>query len=255
MLYFAYGSNMDWTRMRDRCRDAQFLFKAMLPDHELQFTRTSSKFKCGTADILPVGGRIVWGVVYHLEEKDRTKLDKKEGVGSGAYRPIDVTVHAEGATDRKLEVFTYIVCSKEMPRPKPSRTYLQHLLDGSDKWQLPDDYRNRIQEVETLPPSEGEIAEALARDVASRVIQNNRELWDTLKYHLADCQNVDTYGSVDHMDFLSVVRCEVDKLSDPERALLEKHLVPSPGAPKSITYCDLINGQILIRAKNAARRM
>lgn len=39
MLYFAYGSNMDFERMRQRSPNARFLFRAMLLGYELAFTR------------------------------------------------------------------------------------------------------------------------------------------------------------------------------------------------------------------------
>lgn len=255
MLYFAYGSNMDWSRMRERCPSAQFLFAAILPGYELQFTRTSRKVHCGTADIVPAAGAMVWGVVYHLAEKDRQRLDDKEGVGIGAYRPQNIAVNVEGDPDRKLEVFTYVVCSKELPRPKPSRTYLQHLLDGAEKWQLPDAYVKTLRAVETLPASDKENAKALAREIASRVIQKNEALWDDLKHRLADCQSVDVYGSMQHMDFLSAVQHEVAKLAESDRALLQKHITRPPDSREEWTYHDFITGQIFIRAKNAARRM
>jgi len=39
MLYFAYGSNMDWAQMRSRCRTARFVCVEKLKDHRLAFTR------------------------------------------------------------------------------------------------------------------------------------------------------------------------------------------------------------------------
>jgi len=255
MLYFAYGSNMDWSRMRECCPSAQFVLKAMLPEYELQFTRTSRKLHCGTADIVSAGGGIVWGVVYHLIEKDQQGLDEKEGVGIGAYRSENAAVNAEGDPARRLKVFTYVVCSKESPRPKPSRTYLQHLLDGAEKWQLPDAYVKTLLAMETLPASDAENAKALAREVASRAIQKNQALWDDLKHRLADCQSVDAYGSMQHMDFLSAVQQEVGRLSDTDRALLQKHITRPPDSREGWTYPDFITGQILARAKNAARRL
>ena len=39
MIYFAYGSNLDFVQMRSRCPSAQFVAVAKLPDHQLAFTR------------------------------------------------------------------------------------------------------------------------------------------------------------------------------------------------------------------------
>jgi len=52
MIYFGYSSNMDETRMRERCPSARFLFKAKLAGFRLAFTRSSTTNRCGVADIL-----------------------------------------------------------------------------------------------------------------------------------------------------------------------------------------------------------
>ena len=255
MLYFAYGSNMDRTQMRERCAGAQLLCKAMLPDYELQFTRTSKKLNGGVADILPAQGTIVWGVVYHLEAEDRDRLDKKEGVPVGAYRHESITVLADGDLGRRLKVFTYVVCSKESPRPKPTTAYLERLFTGAEDGQLPASYIELLRAVETLPASDSDKAKALARELATRTIKNNPHLWDQLKYQLADCQHVDFYGSPIHTDFLTAVRREDKKLTDTERLLLKTHISPKTAVIAGTTCLDIINGQIFSRAKTAISRM
>jgi len=255
MLYFAYGSNMDWPRMRERCANAQFLLKSLLPDWELLFTRTSRKLKCGTADVLPSPGNSVWGVVYHVDAEDRRKLDAKEGVGIGAYRPENIRVYAEGDKSRPMDVFTYVVCAKESPRPKPSRLYLDHLLDGAEKWRLPAEYIKTLRGFDTVPLSDEEKAKALARNIATQVIEQNPALWTQLKEHLLAGFNVDVYGSMSHMDFLAAVNARVAALSEAERALLKNHIKPSPDAIPNWTFRDYINGDIFRRAKRGVSRM
>ena len=49
MLYFAYGSNMDWSRMSKRCPSARFLFAAKATGFRLDFTRYSTNNHCGVA--------------------------------------------------------------------------------------------------------------------------------------------------------------------------------------------------------------
>ena len=70
MLYFAYGSNMDWDQMRTRCPSAAFVGIARLPDHRLAFTRFSKTRKCGVADVVPAKGQSVWGAVFSIDERD-----------------------------------------------------------------------------------------------------------------------------------------------------------------------------------------
>ncbi len=38
MIYFVYGSNMNWDRMHEHCPSARFLFKAKLKGFRLDFT-------------------------------------------------------------------------------------------------------------------------------------------------------------------------------------------------------------------------
>jgi cation transport regulator ChaC len=143
--------------MHERCAAAQFVVKALLIDYELQFTHTSNILKSGTADIIPAPGKSVWGVVYELTAEDRRQLDKKEGVSTKVYQPQDLTVQAEGDPQRSLKVYTYVICSKESPRPKPSTIYLKYLLDGAKKWQLPSSYVELLRATETLPSARCDI--------------------------------------------------------------------------------------------------
>src|SRR5947208_12969770 len=70
MLYFAYGSNMDSTQMKERCPSAKFVCRAKLPSHRLAFTLRSCRRGCGVADILRDEAKDVWGVVYELPENE-----------------------------------------------------------------------------------------------------------------------------------------------------------------------------------------
>jgi len=43
MYYFAYGSNMNWTQMAQRCPSARFVSVARLKDHRFAITRQSRR--------------------------------------------------------------------------------------------------------------------------------------------------------------------------------------------------------------------
>jgi hypothetical protein len=83
MLYFAYGSNMDWAQMKERCPCAKFVCRAKLPSHRLAFTLRSCSRRCGVADILRDETKDVWGVVYELPENELGNLDKDEDFNPG----------------------------------------------------------------------------------------------------------------------------------------------------------------------------
>ena len=83
MLIFAYGSNMNWDQMRERCPSSRFVGIAVLRDHKLAFTRKSVNRGCGVADVVAEDGAQVWGVVYEIVDLDVGKLDASEGFRPG----------------------------------------------------------------------------------------------------------------------------------------------------------------------------
>jgi cation transport regulator ChaC len=151
MIYFAYGSNMDETRMRARCPSARFLFKARLSGFRLAFTRYSTTNRCGAADILPHPPGTVWGVVYHIKDEHRAALDKAEGVPIRAYEPFTVDVHPDGDRAQRIKALTYVVVNREDPNPKPSAEYKARLVNGAKAWNLPPDYLAELEGIEVAP--------------------------------------------------------------------------------------------------------
>jgi gamma-glutamylcyclotransferase (GGCT)/AIG2-like uncharacterized protein YtfP len=95
MLYFAYGSNMDWTQMRERRPSAQFVAVARLPEYRLAFTRRSINRGCGVSDVVADKKESVWGVVFDIQETDIALLDKSEGYQPGRKREANSYVREE----------------------------------------------------------------------------------------------------------------------------------------------------------------
>ena len=106
MLYFAYGSNLDWKRMKERCSSAEFFCKASLPDYRIEFTRKSNLLNCGVADIIWDEDNKVYGVVYKIDEVDLGKLDKHEGYvpqrDNNAYKRIEIMVFEEDNKEKPI---------------------------------------------------------------------------------------------------------------------------------------------------------
>jgi hypothetical protein len=132
-----------------RAPNAQFLFKALLPNHQLAFTRRTDG-GTGAADVVPDEGAPVWGVIYHIEAQDRANLDLRGGVRLGDYRPEQVVVHPDGDLSRSLKAFTYVVCRKLPIHQPPTRQYLNYLLNGAKQARLPDDYIETLQRIDTV---------------------------------------------------------------------------------------------------------
>jgi gamma-glutamylcyclotransferase (GGCT)/AIG2-like uncharacterized protein YtfP len=145
MLYFAYGSNLDWKQMKERCPSAQFVCRAVLQDHRLAFTRLSKGRDCGVADVINERGKVVWGVVYQISDYDIGALDKNEGFqpnrkrDENAYVRENYHVYEEGNIEKPLSVTIYIANKQENP-PPPNNDYKRLIVEGAKFWHLPEDY-------------------------------------------------------------------------------------------------------------------
>jgi len=96
MLYFAYGSNMDWAQMKERCPSVRFVGNDVLNGYRFDFTRRSNNRDCGGMDIVKEDHGQIWGVIYQIDELEIGNLDKSEGYLAGrlenAYQRIERTV-------------------------------------------------------------------------------------------------------------------------------------------------------------------
>jgi hypothetical protein len=151
VLYFAYGSNMDWGQMRKRCPSARFVGVANLPDHRLGFTRESVNRRCGVADAVREPGMNVWGAVFEVSELDVGVLDKSEGYRPGrernSYWRRQCMVFLDGDEERPVTAETYFADPEPNP-PPPNESYKGLILSGARHWHLPDKYIAELEAIE-----------------------------------------------------------------------------------------------------------
>ncbi len=154
MLYFAYGSNLNWERMKERCPSASFYCRASLSNYRIDFTRKSSSLECGVADIVKDNNFKIYGVVYRIDEIDLGKLDKREGHipqrDKNAYRRREIMVLKEDNNEEPITVFTYEVEKKEFGKYKPNNDYKNLIIDGAKHWDFPERYINFLENIETM---------------------------------------------------------------------------------------------------------
>lgn len=150
MLYFAYGSNMNWEQVKRRCPSATFVSIAKLKDYRFSIARTSYSRGCGSAGVLPAPGAHVWGVVYDIEEKDFGPLDQAEdfvpGREKNSYTRQQCLVYADSDEGKAFAVSIYFPLVEENP-PLPNAEYKRLIVSGAEHWQLPRDY---IRELEKM---------------------------------------------------------------------------------------------------------
>jgi gamma-glutamylcyclotransferase len=136
--YFAYGSNMLQERMKKRVSSARYLETATLAGYVLRFNKIS-KDGSSKANIVRSDrpGAVVWGVLFELEESERVKLDKAEGLGRG-YDLVSAQVQTASGFQ---SAFTYSASPEALDdNLKPYLSYKRMLLRGAKQNHLPDDY-------------------------------------------------------------------------------------------------------------------
>jgi len=97
-LYFAYGSNMLWERLRRRAPSARPIENGSLENHTLSFRKRSTDGS-GKCDVIPASqGAVVKGVIYSINTMERRALDAAEGVGHGYKRSKIQVITDDGKT-------------------------------------------------------------------------------------------------------------------------------------------------------------
>jgi gamma-glutamylcyclotransferase len=131
--------------MKRRCRLAKFVAAARLRDHELNFTGTSTMWGGGVADLNPVKGGVVEGVLWEISEADLKALDEYEGYPKVYVRRM---VEVETGDGRKLEALAYFMARPGMYKA-PSRRYMQLLVSGAEEHGLSEAYIMRLEAIRT----------------------------------------------------------------------------------------------------------
>ena len=147
MKYFAYGSNMDPDRMKQRGINFSKREHAILEGWKLLFNKIASRNPNeGYANIERGEGSIVEGILYEIQGSDVEKLDKYEGYPNH-YERLNVRVRLDNG--KEVEAITYVANPNKVREGlRPSREYLMHLLRGCDLLSI--EYCRRLRQWETL---------------------------------------------------------------------------------------------------------
>jgi gamma-glutamylcyclotransferase len=142
-FYFAYGSNMCPTQMKERCPDHLIIGTAILENHELHFPRYADTRLGGVASIKASQQSIVYGVLYEISHLDKKSLDYHEDVPN-SYVIETVSVFSNELKS-KIEALTYIAVS-EGQEFIPSMDYLETIERGiRSRKDIPENYINKIR--------------------------------------------------------------------------------------------------------------
>lgn len=153
MIYFAYGSNLNPSQMFERCPLHRTIGIARLPGHTLVFPRFSPVRRCATAGIAVHQQSTVWGVLYQLAEEDVPILHFHEGYDP--YGPAEnnrhdlreIEVVRTGASAPQTAL-TYVAIP-DGTTERPSRAYVDLILDGARYHNLPRAWLSFLESVPT----------------------------------------------------------------------------------------------------------
>lgn len=151
--YFAYGSNMNVDRVRQRDMAFDHHFGGTLHDYELVFNKKSVKYPgAASANVAAKNGALTEGVLYRLSAPEQIqRMDPFEGYPV-RYNRLALPVRQRHETHL---AWVYIANADYIVEGlKPACWYLQHLLAGSSF--LSADYMERLKVVECLVDSERE---------------------------------------------------------------------------------------------------
>ena len=148
-LYFAFGSNLDATRLQMHAPSARLVSVARLPDFQLAFDIESRRsWLGGVGDIVEAPGDEVWGALWVIDADHSRALDEQEGVfrDPPAYRRI--TVEVTTLAGDVVRCRAYQVVSPDPAGIPPSPAYKQTILRGAQALGLPATYLARLEAIE-----------------------------------------------------------------------------------------------------------
>lgn len=134
-------------RLEGRVGEARVGGIAKLADYEIRFHKLS-KDGSGKADAVPVVGKETWGVVFELTQSQLDRLRAHE-VG---YNEVELSVQLGG---EPVGVWTYLAQPDAVRHDlRPTREYLNYLINGAREHGLPVEYIQMLEEVEVAEPPE-----------------------------------------------------------------------------------------------------
>ncbi len=144
-LHFAYGSNVliGWIKTRVHKANVYRGGRAKLENFKLVFNKLS-RDKSGKANLKPIKGQTVWGVVYELSCEDMDKLKNSEG--SGYELQDGFTVVMDDGEEVTANTFVAVA---EQECLRPYDWYLSIIKAGAIERCFPDEYKTYLCGVRT----------------------------------------------------------------------------------------------------------
>ncbi len=144
MIYFAYGSNMDFNRLNEREISFEFMGLGFLEGYKLKFNKIASKKSgVGFANIVSQKGSKVEGLLFSIDNIEL--LDQFEGFPNH-YKKENLKINYLG---NLIDAIVYVASIKWVSNNlRPEREYLNRLLAAKDF--LSTEYLSFLENSETI---------------------------------------------------------------------------------------------------------
>ncbi len=144
MKIFAYGSNMNIGRLRERVPSVIRLTNAFISGYSLICNKVSidgsSKANIIKTDNLDDA---VWGVVFKIADNEKKYLDRGEGLGNGYS---ETTLNFTDTNNITHEAQVYIADNNSVDNAlSPFDWYKQFITTGAEQNELPSEYLEQVK--------------------------------------------------------------------------------------------------------------
>lgn len=155
MYYFAYGSNMDKKDLDDWCKQhnkriMKFndIAPAKLNDYKLSFNYYSNTRNGGAANIMPLKGSYVCGLLIKTDEKDLEIIRSKEGCPY-CYNEVDIEVELfNGTSIKNVKSYKVVKGKEKTSYQAPTKDYMKLIIRNAKKYNFPTEYISFLESLE-----------------------------------------------------------------------------------------------------------
>jgi len=146
MKIFAYGSNMNANRLKQRVPSAIKICNASLPGYKFAFNKRSNDGSGkGNIQQTNVDGDTVAGVVFEINETEKPALDAVEGLGNGYNQTVVDLLDENGET---FQAQVYIADESAVDNALlPYDWYKEFVVTGAEQNGLPPEYVENIRKI------------------------------------------------------------------------------------------------------------
>ena len=143
MLYYAYGSNLSISYMREYCPSTRFVMKADLPNYQVEFRHYSEDMKGGISSIIETPGELVRGVIYEVPDSEIEAMDVLESIAEGLYRRETFLVLGDGGWHH-ADLYRVVVPDGPFI---PSTQYVEYMISGATEHHLDPTYIRSLEDL------------------------------------------------------------------------------------------------------------